>query len=666
LTIAICLSFESAAFPLATAPASRNITARQHIEATFKRSNIRFARLDYEKRLLAENNAPCLLLACGRYLISEEVAANDVRLIQNIAYLDIQAVMQIIRNKDRSRYNEILSLVLSRMPRQDDSIPIDLYAEDVISRAFQFLSPIHEKVMSESDIPPDEAKFIEKIRPIISDNMHYFPEGFWRSDIRGKDIRDARNNGMVFYNAGSFTTSKHEHPDDSAVSAVAVAFVKKRNDEGIMLGEAHAEIISAMIRRLGDNTVSPHDDPDQVIANVFKKNDVKRILDVGCGDSSFLAALSSSAAEAGVELTGIDRDPRPLSEAAGRVLKKLKIKVIKGDAAELDDEHGFDIITASGVMSLIGSMPGWQLQDANMGYQVYRKSLLNAYDLIQNLSGILSPNPGAAIYANSFGSMLMLNRSAISEFVHIAEWDSSRKCDMEMPRANMGEKVWLENWVPLWKQAASFAVMTRKKSDNPDVKKMAGVEMEQASILLGDLVNAGLNEGRVYEIAYDTSRLSFAQRQIVEEYIELIRARADKPGNIRNRPFVRPIGSKEPLFQVRASGKSFSGEGHVDIADENNLENYFLRIPSMMNMALAASNIPDCSTDSDLEPYLPIISYIKTQYNNITGGVMELPKIASEIVARLRFIPLPKPERVDPNLLDEYNRIAKDMLMSAA
>ncbi|MBP7056144.1 MAG: class I SAM-dependent methyltransferase [Candidatus Omnitrophica bacterium] len=672
MAISIVFFFDSVAYSLATLPASRNITARQHIEAAFKRRYIRFAKHDYEKRLLAQNGTSCLLLGCGRYLISEEVEASDLWLIQNIAYLDIQALLQILREKDRHRYNAIISLVLSHFPRTDDSIPLDLYAEDVISRAFQFLSPIHEKVLSESDIPPDMMPFIKNIKPVIAKNTDYFTEEFWKAEARGKYIRDTLNDGMIFYNAGSFLEAgyatrarKPASASYAIAGALAKRFLEKRKTDGIILNESHAEIIAGIIRRLVREDIGPDDDPDKVLAKGMKACRIKRILDMGCGDCSFLASMSEAALDAGVELVGVDQHSPPQTENVTALLRRANAKVIQKNASQFYDPDGFDIIIASGVMSLWGSLPSWQVKDAKMGYALYRKSLLNAYDLAQNASRLLSDNTKAAIYANSFNSMLMLNRQAVSEFVDIYEWDNSRRCAAEVARKDMGDELWRRRWVPLWEQAASFAVLTRKSSGISNVKDEASSGVEQTCILMGDLINAQLNDGSVYEIAYDTSRLSFAQRYVVEEYIELLRSRTDRPDNIKKRPFVKLDGSKESLFYVRCIGKSFSGEGRVDI-EEVNLEKFLLKIPYMMNIAMAASTIPDCDTSSKLEPYLPILSYIKLQYNKITGKIMELPEIPSEIINKIRFIHLPKPERIDPYLLDEYNRISKDMLMSAA
>ncbi|MFA5146730.1 MAG: 4-alpha-glucanotransferase [Candidatus Omnitrophota bacterium] len=68
------------------------------------------------------------------------------------------------------------------------------------------------------------------------------------------------------------------------------------------------------------------------------------------------------------------------------------------------------------------------------------------------------------------------------------------------------------------------------------------------------------------------------------------------------------------------------GEGHVDIGED--IDGRVLRIPGMMNMAIVASHIPiGTSPDEIMSEYDDILSFIRMQYREMTGGTLTDDKI---------------------------------------
>lgn len=519
-------------------------------------------------------------------------------------------------------------------------------------------------IAQELDVSPREMVFVDDSidqRAIVKNAM---PEVVVLDIPADPDrCRDFLDQPGVF--GRPVATSQSATDDEGRLATMAQRFREKKNAEGINIFPRHDEIITGILRHLGENDIDPAEDPEKVIANAFRAGKIRRFLEIGCGDCSFLAALSDAARDAGVALVGIDHDPQPLAGPVREALARNNVTVLTGDAAEMRQQRDFDVIAAAGVMSLWGAYPEWQLAHAKLHEIGFRRSLLNAYDLINASSRLLSDNPRAAIYANSIGSILMLNRMAISKFVDISVWDDSRKPPVESPRIEMGEALWSQKWVPLWNQAATFAVMTKKRPAPPVVPAtMVQDETARRDNLIEDLLYNDLKTDAVFEIEYDVARISPEQREIVEAYIDRLAARAAHPENIKRRPFSTSPGSEKPLISVRYTGEGFTGNGRIDIG-ERELQKSLVRITPMINIALAASTIPDCKTKEEVYRYTQLIRYIENQYESITGGKLALPGSPEALIAAIRNIPLPRAERIDPAVIDEYNRLAKAALTAA-
>jgi len=181
--------------------------------------------------------------------------------------------------------------------------------------------------------------------------------------------------------------------------------------------------------------------------------------------------------------------------------------------------------------------------------------------------------------------------------------------------------------------------------------------------LLNTLVQAEF-EGRIYEIKYDTSRLSQSQQGIIKVYIEILKSRVSNPDNIVTRPF-RGV-KKNYIIKVicKDAHKQLIGEGQVDVAGEDKLGIYPLRIIGMLNIAFAASNIPNYL--GQIDEYKPMIKFIQNQYRDITGEELELPDSVEGMLAVIKKIDLPEPEKMDLDEADRLNKLAELLLDAAA
>ena len=207
ISVVLLLAFftNTACYGLATLPASQNPIAKREIEAALQRTQIRYAESEDALRLLTANNASCLLLSSGKYLVTKEIAQDDLRLLRAIIHEDIEAIMQIIAKEDRYKYQGIKELVLKLFPpSKNNKLPIDLYVNHTVARALEWLVLLENGTILKDEIPQQELSFINTIRPIIMANKHnYFTAEFWDSSQRSKVIRNAINRGMVFYQVAS-------------------------------------------------------------------------------------------------------------------------------------------------------------------------------------------------------------------------------------------------------------------------------------------------------------------------------------------------------------------------------------------------------------------------------------------------------------------------------
>lgn len=187
ISVVLLLAFftDTACYGLATLPASQNPIAKREILAALQRTQIRYAESEDAIRLLDVNNAECLLLSSGKYLVTKEVAQDDIKLLRAIIHEDIEAIMQILmeegrRNKN-GKYQGIKELILKYFPpSESNNLPVDLYVNHIVARAFEWISPLEDRMIIKGEIPPQETIFMNAIKPIIMANKHsYFTTEFW-------------------------------------------------------------------------------------------------------------------------------------------------------------------------------------------------------------------------------------------------------------------------------------------------------------------------------------------------------------------------------------------------------------------------------------------------------------------------------------------------------
>ncbi|MDD5439822.1 MAG: hypothetical protein PHS37_06530, partial [Candidatus Omnitrophica bacterium] len=205
LLLIFTLTLDTAGYTLAVMPASLNPVAKRHILAALERTRITYAESEDAKRLLAANNTSCLLLSSGNYLVTKEVADDEIKLLRAIIHEDVEAVMQIIAGKDRYVYRAIKELIVRYFPPPlKGSLSVELYVNHTVARAFECLIPLREKIIQRNDLQPGETTFLDTIEPLINAYRHcYFTEKLWDPASRGETIRQALNSGMVFYQTAS-------------------------------------------------------------------------------------------------------------------------------------------------------------------------------------------------------------------------------------------------------------------------------------------------------------------------------------------------------------------------------------------------------------------------------------------------------------------------------
>ncbi|MBN1527098.1 MAG: hypothetical protein JW919_05920 [Candidatus Omnitrophica bacterium] len=208
------------------------------------------------------------------------------------------------------------------------------------------------------------------------------------------------------------------------------------------------------------------------------------------------------------------------------------------------------------------------------------------------------------------------------------------------------------------------------KSEMPAVRRLVdnAYDAENARYLIGDIFSAPF-DGRIYEVRYDVSRLSVSQADVVEEYIRTLQLRAVRPDRIRARPFSSGRGKREPLITVRCVGTNFRGEGSVDVVlASGDIGDYRLRITGMMNIALAASNIPENIAKDQIRAYNDVVRLIRNQYRAISGEDLIISDASpSEFLEAIQKIvlELPASERMPLKKIEEYNMAMREAMLAA-
>ncbi|MBU4502340.1 MAG: HEAT repeat domain-containing protein, partial [Nanoarchaeota archaeon] len=249
----------------------RNPDYKRRIHATLLSREIIYADSEDAKNLLRTNHAEALLLSSGKYLVTKEVADNELKLIRAVTHEDIEALMQIIAKEDSNRYQAIKELILNNIletynslfpNERTEGLPLDLLINHIIAKVFELMFILDEGMVTKEELSPKEAAFIETIRPIIMANKHnYFTEKFYDLRLRQGSIKDALNKGMVFYQVAAkeddidHEVKKIKTLIKKGMAAVPALIVHSRSDEyrepTARIGEYTYPVRNAAIKALG-------------------------------------------------------------------------------------------------------------------------------------------------------------------------------------------------------------------------------------------------------------------------------------------------------------------------------------------------------------------------------------------------------------------------------
>lgn len=225
---------------------------------------------------------------------------------------------------------------------------------------------------------------------------------------------------------------------------------------------------------------------------------------------------------------------------------------------------------------------------------------------------------------------------------------------------------------PLWRYDIP------EKTDRRFVKELVKnvVSIENAANLWEEMFPAKLNTGKYYVIRYDRDRLrSYAMQSGIDKnlspeklltyYADLLNINAQDKARVK----VKPISSKEGkgLISVSCyknsdlSPSSLVGESHIDM--EGSLEGQTINILGMLNITLAASNIPSKTlTPDDRSEYERIILFVQEQYKLMTGERLSVETLLSPT----RQLILPRAMPINIEKLNDYYRLAIRQLMQSA
>jgi len=214
---------------------------------------------------------------------------------------------------------------------------------------------------------------------------------------------------------------------------------------------------------------------------------------------------------------------------------------------------------------------------------------------------------------------------------------------------------------------------TREKNERAFVEELIRTDMDirNAEDLFDKVIGDGSDADRYYLIKYDEDRIrSYAGKvtmgdegaspeEVVNLYVKLLRRRLGKEDKVVLKPFSGKRKKDKSLLSVQCysdvsmTEDTLIGQGSVDM--KGNLAGQAIRVVGMINMAVAASTIPQ-NVDS-LDAYQNEIDFIKRQYKELTG---------QEFEQDIRFINLPPAEKIPLDEVSEYYRVMLQRLGESA
>jgi hypothetical protein len=178
-----------------------------------------------------------------------------------------------------------------------------------------------------------------------------------------------------------------------------------------------------------------------------------------------------------------------------------------------------------------------------------------------------------------------------------------------------------------------------------------------------DRIEPMLREGRRFELRYNSDALDASYAAIMNAYVQILNARF--PAS--EFKLIKSSFDDDRMFEVKCypkGGGQLIGESSLSVRpEEGELREYFIRVVSMMNIAIAASTV----RDTDSGEYDTIASYISNQYGLLTGATLALTGARHEDLKKLKrlSITLPKAHRLDFNDRVRRNAALIELLKSA-
>jgi len=215
ISVIIVFLSNTCCYGLAALSASQNPAVKMKTLAALARRSVRCAESPEAINLLHDNNAECLLLCSGDYLVTKEVSENNLRLLRAINQADIKPMMQILQRENFHRYHIIKETILKYFPYDRNSgFSEDFHVNHIVARAFGWLLLVKEGVIHEKAIAEEDKNFIDRAEHLIKSIDYIFlEEGFWDRQKRTKQILKARRNGMLFYDV----PARHSHKEDRTI-----------------------------------------------------------------------------------------------------------------------------------------------------------------------------------------------------------------------------------------------------------------------------------------------------------------------------------------------------------------------------------------------------------------------------------------------------------------
>ena len=246
-------------FTLATIPGVVNPFIKRDILYELSKKQVIVAETQEQIKLLGINNGQCLLLGCGKYLVSEKIYGNDLMLLRAIIHEQVEALMQIIYTNDKNKYYSIKELIygnqelissflfLKDHPHYSDN---NFLLNDLIATALEIGVLVENGLVSNNSedhgfLDEAEQRFYSKIKPIIEGNRHnYFSEGFYLTDedilIRSEHLRSAISDGVCFYQTSlidrNILNGKKMLPED-LIDNYRFAYVRNHASRVLLIAE---------------------------------------------------------------------------------------------------------------------------------------------------------------------------------------------------------------------------------------------------------------------------------------------------------------------------------------------------------------------------------------------------------------------------------------------